>query len=279
MNELITRARGLSSRELTPPEGVDVEHWLRMHAASDFATLARWSAEAPEGIAVLELDEDRRSLRAFVRALAAGITGERRRVAMTPTSHLREARLAALATATTIADARAILGDHPLAAALTDDGPAIDVFALEHALAHAFAGAARKHARDPAVRTYLSQLIDGDNACAVLELAVRGKGVAPAVLFIPGGERLDAATFAHAAVGPIDASRELLEHAFAGTPVAHGLDTIEDAILAWQLATQRHLRRTDPHGLAAVIYLVLHRREDARRLRLAAWRKALGGPS
>jgi len=87
--------------------------------------------------------------------------------------------------------------------------------------------------------------------------------------------------FLAAAAGPLELTRELLARAFAGTPVARafgaGASALEDAALAWQLATQARLRRTDPLGLAAVLHLVLRRRDEVRRLRHAAWRLALGG--
>jgi hypothetical protein len=49
-----------------------------------------------------------------------------------------------------------------------------------------------------------------------------------------------------------------------------------DAAVAWQLQTQAHLRRIDPLGLAAAIHAVLLRRDEARHLRRAAWRVAMG---
>ena len=68
-----------------------------------------------------------------------------------------------------------------------------------------------------------------------------------------------------------------LARAFAGTPLADPSASIDDAALAWHLATQAALRRAEPDGLAAVIHHVLRRRAEARRLRRAAWRLALGG--
>ncbi len=262
-----------------------VEHAVRHRTAAQLAILARWTRDVPDALAAIELDEDRRSLRAIVRGLAAAVPAERRRLATTPTSRLPERVLARLAAATSVAELHAQLAriDHPLAPALgADDETAIDVLALEVALTTAYAAFARPRAKDRAVREYIAQVIDLENATSALLAAARGKGVAVPGLFVPGGTRLDASTFDRAARGSLDDARELLASAFTGTPLERALlapspSAIEDAALAWQLVTQRRLRRTDPHGLAAALHVVLRARDEAHRLRRAAWRLALGG--
>jgi len=89
--------------------------------------------------------------------------------------------------------------------------------------------------------------------------------------------------FAQAVASPATA-RERLSRAFVGTPIAATLfaarpSAIEDAALAWQLATQAQLRRLEPLGLASVVWLALRRRDEARIARAAAWSAVLGGPS
>lgn len=262
-----------------------VDQAVRHRLATQLAILARWTRDDPDALVAIELDEDRRSLRAIVRGLAAAIPAERRRLATIPTSRLPERTLARLAGAASIAELRARLAHagHPLAAALpTGDTTAIDVLAIEVALTSAFAAHARPRAADRAVREYVAQLIDVENATSALLVAARGRGLAHSSLFVAGGTRLDAATFERAARAPLDDARELLASAFAGTPLPPALralapSSLEDAALAWQLATQRRLRRTDPHGLAAALHVVLRARDEARRLRRAAWRLALGG--
>lgn len=224
MSELVARARGLTARIADEAAAVQelsadgAERLARARLAHDLATLARW-AERDE-LAVIELDEDRRSLRAIVRGLAAGVPAERRRLATVPTSRLPERVLDKLAEATSTVEIHEQLSaiDHPLRGAFAGDATTIDLFALEAALADHYYRVARELATDRATRAYVDQIIEAEKA-----------------------------------------------------------RTPEDALLAEQLATQRRLRRSDPHGLAAVIYAVLSRRADARHLRRTAWRNALGG--
>ncbi|HUJ61908.1 MAG TPA: hypothetical protein VLX92_25560, partial [Kofleriaceae bacterium] len=71
-----------------------------------------------------------------------------------------------------------------------------------------------------------------------------------------------------------------LARALAGTPLAGAIArsraALDDAVLAWQLQTQARLRRLEPLGLAPAIHAVLRRRDEARRLRGAGWRVAMG---
>lgn len=265
---------GIGSPAVCDAEGID--RAIRDRIARDHATLRRYST----ALAPLELDEDRRNIRAIVRGLAGGVPARRRLAATIPTAGLPSRVLAALADAPTIGDLAAILvkANHPFAPVIQ---PApIDPLALELALAHRFAETARSN--DRALRTYLEQVIDAENATAALVLAVRNHDLAPATAFVAGGRLLDRATFLAAAAGPIETTRDLLSHVFAGTPLERGVlasapAAVEDAALAWQLATQARLRRIDPLGLAPAVHVVLLRRDEARHVRRAAWRLALGG--
>lgn len=169
----------------------------------------------------------------------------------------------------------------PARTADTAGAPAL--LALERALTRAVVARARSDRRGGvAMARYLAQLVDADNAGAALALAARGGSLAPAAGFLDGGERLARAEFVAAATAPPDRAAALVARAFAGTPVAAAVharapDALEDAALAWQLATQVALRRADPTSLAAVLVLLLRGRVEARRVRRAAWRIALGG--
>ncbi len=224
MNELVARARGLQGRltdeaartEVLSPDAA--EALARGRIISDFQMLARWATR--DELAVLELDEDRRSLRAIVRGMAARAPAERRRVATVPTSRLSERTLERLVSVASIGELSRELAaiDHPLRGAFDKDATTIDIYALELALARTFAGAARQLTTDHAMIVYLGDLLDA------------------------AARRID-----------------------------------EDAALAAQLASQRVLRRTMPHGMAPVIYAVLTRRAQVRQLRRAAWQHAFGG--
>ena len=353
MNALVTRARGLGSRlvgeavlaeierardqaglalalgraGLGEDASVDaVEALARNRIIEDLKILSRWARDHRDAMTVIELDEDRRSLRTLVRGLAAGVGSVRRRAACIPTSRLTARILIALSEVTSLADLAQILTmhEHPLAPALASHHATIDVLAIEAALTERFAALAREHVDDRALRVYLAQLIDGENTESAILLAARGKRIDATQMFIGaakgakrpnsgaigatranapmrandarvrGGTRHAASTrpadvshltlaeFERAAAGPLDETREILATALRGTPLERAVRTsspaaVEDATLAWQLASQRAMRRASPHGLSSVLFLVLRRREEARRLRRAAWRFALGG--
>ena len=271
---LAARARGLGTRSL--PEAVGspraVEDTLRDRTSAELAVLARWDGAA---LVPLELDEDRRTLRALARGLVANIAPSQRVVGAVPTRTLPHRRLGALANAASFAEIRELLGAHPLAAAFD----ASELFAVELALARRYF--ARARLRDRAFAIYVAQLVDVENAQAALLLAARGGDVTQETIYLAGGKRLDRATFL-AACASLEAARERLSRAFVKTPLAAALfapspAAVEDAALAWHLETQAHLRRIEPLGLAPVLYFVLRRREEARRLRRAAWSAALGG--
>ena len=273
-------AAALARAELRVPGRLDVASIDRLASdriAADLAVLARWS----DALSPLELDEDRRSLRALVRGLAAGAPTTHRVLAAIPTAALPARVLAVLAASPTIEQlAGALARDrHPLAPALAGATTPVSSLDLELALARRFAELARS--RDLALSTYLAQVIDAENAGAALLLATRGAGLDLARAFVPGGRRVTRDAFTTASAGSIDAARTRLAAALAGTPLAAALfqpaaAALEDAALAWQLRTQAQLRRTEPLGLAPAIYAVLRRRDEARRLRRAAWRVAMG---
>jgi hypothetical protein len=273
LETLVARARGLITRTL-PAGGTPrvVEERLRDRAARELAILARWGGDA---LAPIELDEDRHTLRAIARGLVANAASSARTAGAVPTRLLSQRRIGALANATSFAELRSLLDDHPLASAFD----ATELFDVEHALVRRFFEQAKL--RDRAFAVYREQLVDVANAQTTLALAARGGDLTRDALFLDGGRLLDRTAF-RAASTSLDIAREALGRIFAKTPLATALfaaspSAIEDATLAWQLATQARLRRTDPLGLASVLYLLLRRRDEARRLRREAWSAALGG--
>jgi len=76
-----------------------VERSARARLTADLAILARWARARPAALAAVTLDEDRRSVRAIARGLAADVTPDRRRDGCIPTASLPEPALVALAAA------------------------------------------------------------------------------------------------------------------------------------------------------------------------------------
>ncbi|HTJ45202.1 MAG TPA: V-type ATPase subunit, partial [Kofleriaceae bacterium] len=128
-----------------------VEAAVRARAALDLATLARWDPSA-RALDAITLDEDRRSIRAIVRGIAAGVRAERRLEGALPTARLPDRVLTALAACATARELRDALGDHPLADAIEPSPRAgiasIDLFETELALARAYASRARVASND-----------------------------------------------------------------------------------------------------------------------------------
>lgn len=263
-------------RVVGPPGADAIDRLASDRIARDLAVLTRWS----DAVAVLALDEDRRSLRALVRGLASGAPAASRLAATIPTARLPARDLAALAELSAIEQVASALArlDHPLAPALAGARSPADPLELELRLMQRFADLAQP--RDRALCTYLAQLIDAENAGAALMLAARGAGIDVDRAFAPGGSRIDRALFASASQDSIDGARARLATALVRTPLAAALfqpapAALEEAALAWQLETQARLRRTDPLGLAPAIHAVLLRRNEAHHLRRAAWRIAM----
>jgi hypothetical protein len=279
----IALGAALAAARILPPPGLAspdaLERALRGRAADDLVVLGRWGR-----LALLDafvLDQDRRSVRAILRGIAAGASIERRLEGTVATARLPDRALALLASATSGGELDRALAHarHPLAGAIPAADP-IDLCEAELALAQRFAAVARASGRARAIAAYVAQVIDVENATAALLLAARGDDVDRARVFVPGGRVVERATFVAAASSSDPAAP--LARAFAGTPIARALSTadpaaLDDAALRWQLATQAHLRRVDPQGLAGVLHLLLRRRAEGRRVRRAAWRVAMGG--
>lgn len=310
MNERIAaRARGLGTRLLSaellaeidaavdpapvlvragfPMQPEEVDEAVHGRIAHDAEILARWSDElgnAPTRrgtrgpLAPLWLDEDRRSLRAIIRGLAARALPRRKLAGIIATPSLPPLVLGELVAQTSLAGIAHVLAahGHPYARAIA--GEALDPLVIEIALGHRFGELA--HSRDAAMRVYVRQAIDAENTEAALLIAARGHSITDA--FVRGGELVDRATFEGACRDLDEEGRARLAEAVADTPLAAALfdaapGALADATLRWQLATQAKLRRLEPLGLAPAIYVVLRRRDEARKLRRAAWRTALGG--
>ncbi|MCE9579614.1 MAG: V-type ATPase subunit [Deltaproteobacteria bacterium] len=293
----LVRAGYLPAGPATAAAPAQIERAGQRRAADDLAVLARWTGDHADALAVIMLDEDRRALRAIARGLAAGAPSDRRIDGAIPTTSLPRAALEALAGLASTTEIAALLTrrEHPLAIAFAPPprttatgaapaGAAIDLLAIELALASAYATRARAaRGAGIALATHVAQVIDAENATAALLLAARGDDLAPARAFVPGGARLDRATFLTAARGDQERASAALATAFARTPIARAVTldppaALDDAALAWHLATQARLRIAEPHGLAPVLHLVLRRRAEARRVRRAAWRVALAAP-
>ncbi len=235
---LVTRARGLSGRLLTPatlhalalsadrrafsdalermayvafapnappPDERAVEAAVRRVASRRLAALARWSRDDDDLLVPLLEDEDRRSIRALVRGAVAGVAPELRTAGLVPTPALPARALAELALLGDISSIAGVLLAlrHPFARALAAeahlDRP--DLFSIEQAVMRAWAARALCAARrgDAALRLYVQRNIDLQNLWAARLLAEQRSDATAHALFVSGGALVHLEDLQHAA--------------------------------------------------------------------------------
>jgi vacuolar-type H+-ATPase subunit C/Vma6 len=264
---------------------------LRRTAAARLRVIARWCGPRVATLSALFEDEDRRSLRAVLRGAVERAPVELRLAGLVPTPALPERALATLAALPTPAGVAALLTawTNPYGPALLPLAAAAepDLFQIEAALNRTFARRARRAARrTPRLAAYVSETIDLENAVTALLLATQGQDVAPGDVFLPGGARIGAATFAAAAAARHTAAAgRLLAAAFAGSPLAApfaqcGDDPtgLEPAVLRARIHALAREARVDPLGPAPLLAYGLRLRAESMDLQRVVWGTALGAP-
>jgi vacuolar-type H+-ATPase subunit C/Vma6 len=278
------RARGLAIGPVAGVEEVDLA--LRRRAADDLRTLARWARERLPLLAALFEAEDVRSIRAIARGVAAAVPVHERVAGLLPTPALPEAALGELARQPSAAAVAALLvaWRNPYGPAIADEAASArpEPFVMERALDRAYAARAASSARraGAVLAAHVAMIIDSGNVFAALALAADARDVDAAEVFVEGGRRLGRARFVDAVgEGPGAAAR--LASSFAPTALQAALESgdvgsVEEAALATMIDVQKRIAALRPTSLAPVILLFLRRRAEARAVRRAAWRIALG---
>ncbi len=274
-------SRGLiSGGDRTPAA---IERSLRRVRADRLARLARWSGDRREALAVIFDDEDRRSLDRILRAIASGSTA-RVLAGLTPTPALTERELQTLAEQK---DARAVASllvawGHPYGPPLLR---ADDLIAQEHALHATFARRAAAGARrgDAALRAYTGALIDVENALQLLVSVKQPAAARDPEAWLPGGLRLDHATWRRLLDGDRPAVIAALGAALGDDLAAAvrdaGLGEAERAVLRPMLLRWRRAALREPLTTAPILRFALGLRAEAVDLRTVVWGVALGAPS
>ncbi|MBI2963237.1 MAG: V-type ATPase subunit [Deltaproteobacteria bacterium] len=262
---------------------------VRRSAAARMRTLARWCGRRAETLAVVFEDEDRRSLRAILRGALQGAAPQARLAGCIPTPSLSERLLEELAGAPAPSAVAALLvaWENPYGSALLEEASQQhpDPFRLESSLNRTFArrslAGAGKAGR--ALREYVQEVIDLENAWSALLLAAQGGDGSPGECFLSGGRRLDRKRFETIAAGKSPAAA-LLCAAFVRTAFAEafrsaGLSTLENAILTAQIREQARAMLRDPVGPAPILLYTLRLRAETVDLRRIIWGIALGAPA
>ena len=283
-----------------PRDTADLGRTVGLVQAQRLALLARWLGARRDVLAVIYEDEERRTLRALLRGAAEGASPTARLRAVVPGPGLPPPVLERLADARSpadLADRLTRLG-HPAGRALTvalapgglgaDSASALGLFGLEQALSRLFAVRATRAARKGGalMRDFASQLIDLENASAILLRPSWGTELALEDVWLAGGRVLTPAIAARLLALPDPAHvRRGLRDAFGGTPLAGvfaveqpGEAGLEVAVLAAQISWYRGMARRDPLSLAVLIGVVLRVRAEAHDLRAVAWGRSLGAP-
>lgn len=289
--ELERRGYPVEESARTSPAGLELA--ARRSVAARFRTLARWAAARSPLLAVLFLDEDRRSISALMRGAAQRATAELRLSGLIPTPALPERALEELARQPATGPVSVLLSAwrHPLAEDLVPAAasPEPDLLRIEATIGATFArlalANARKTGRNGVLYRHVQQVIDVENAYAALVLAGE-KEVQPADHWLPGGRAVPLTLFAQAIAtqDPLRAGKVLatgfpgtrLRAAFANIDIATG--GVERAVLTAWIADLAQAARTASLSPAPLLAYALRLRAEALDIRWLVWGISLGAP-
>jgi vacuolar-type H+-ATPase subunit C/Vma6 len=265
-------------------------------AARRLGILARWLAARRPALAVVYGDEERRSIRALLRGAVQGSAPEARLRGLLPTAGLSERALGLLSRADSpagLVHALLRLG-HPAGRALEAAAPHgsaasggwLGLLRMEVALSRLFAARATRAARRGGrlVRRFAAALIDLENLWTLDGLGDWSADVAPADLFLPGGEIVSRARFVELASVPGPARRRAeLKVALRRTAFARLFEPdnrlgSEGRALAAMIAWLRSEARREPLGPAVLLEVVERIRAEAHDVRAAVGGAQLAAP-
>ena len=277
-----------SAASLTPLQPERIERETRRIAGDRVTIIATWCGDRAELLAPRFEDEDRRSLRAIVRSIAAHTPAQQCAAGLLPTPALPVAALDELSRRERLRDVAATLtawgnpyGSAMMPEALRDTP---DLFALQLAIDQAYASRAvpiAERAGAPML-WYVHMLIDAENARAALAVADRAVEHEVRSMFIEGGELVPLELFTDLATREPNDARSKLARVFGGTvlaPVVNGSgDERYGATLTAMLRHLRRVTRVEPLSLSVVLHYVLELRAELQDLARIIWGIALQVP-
>ena len=252
--------------------------------------LGRWLELQPAVASVLFAEEQRRALRRITRGIIAGQPPAWRLAGLLATPELPARALEELAHQTTLGGVagQLMLLRNPFADAIAEEArrASTDAFRLDVALTRTLIDVLRRRARDAGdeAAAYVREIIDSENALAAIAIAEHPRDLQPAELFIPGGQQLDAATFAAAvAERSLEGALRILRTgctgwlagAFTDAQVQRSPDA---AVLRARLAHHHQLARVAPLSLSPAIAFLLRLRLQLADLRRVLWQVAAAAP-
>jgi vacuolar-type H+-ATPase subunit C/Vma6 len=275
-------------RVTSEPSSEGLDRAVRRTIASRLRVLERWAGGRAASLAVLFEEQETRNLRALLRGALVNAPSASRVAGAIPTPLLPEGALAELARLRSVREVGALLllWGHPYAPAIAEETQHAEpsMFRIEAQLHARYAERAITRARDRALRAFVQQTIDLENAFAVIELAIERSDVRS---FVAGGARVERARFEAAATAHDAATAtRVIAECFAGTDLRevfrrHVDDpgALEDAALATRIAEQSRAARSDPLGPAPLLAYVLRLRAEAADVRRIIAGVALGAPA
>lgn len=276
-----------------PSSARQLERSLRRHAAAQIKVLAQWSRGRREAVlAVVLLDEDRRSIQTLLRGAADAAAPAVRMADLIPTEQLPERALRSLAEQPTVTDVvrLLLLFKHPLAGSMAAaaGGARPSLFRIEVELGRAFAEVALRDAQRGGrhLHAYAQESVDLMNVyAALLHFPERDPSLRE-LAFIDGGHFLGPDDFE--AMMRLQTSGELpayLGQLFKGSALsavfeagALDLSSLEARVLQAQIDAQRKAMLRDPLGAAAILGFVLELRAQMLDLRRILWGITLQAP-
>ncbi|HEU4612657.1 MAG TPA: V-type ATPase subunit [Kofleriaceae bacterium] len=285
--DLATFARELDTTAYRAADGLEVrtptelERQTRRAAGERLSIIAQWSGDRADALAPLFEDEDRRNLRALVRAIVANVAVEKRTAGLLPTPSLSNPALEALARQPRVADLAALLASwgNPYGTAMLPEaaGTRIDLFALQLAIDRAYATRMLGKAEqvgEPVLGFVRTQL-DAENASTALAASSGALGSRTSAQFIDGGKLITRDEFDHLVALPPAEARARLARLVAGTvlaPIApeHPAGS-DEAMLTAQIRELRRTVRLDPLSLGVVLEYVLRLRAELEDLARIIW--------
>ncbi|MES1259311.1 MAG: V-type ATPase subunit, partial [Gemmatimonadota bacterium] len=247
----LRRHRILTATTVELPSAESIELGLRRWADAMLRLVGRWAGPRVAALPLVFDDEDRRSLRAIFRGAVQRAPGMVRLAGLIPTPLLPERTLEELAGAPTPERASALLSSwrHPYAEAIAPvaTAPLPDLLSLEVALSRAFTARIRDTARRAhcrAVKTFVAESIDLENAITGLTLAGSDRDIVAREMFLAGGNSLSLEGFEQVVrTGSPAAARAAIRKLLADTPYAPAFapttTSVEDELLRLRLRTLR----------------------------------------
>ena len=285
--DLATLARELEATAYQAAEAVEartaisLERQTRRVAGERLATIAEWSGGRSEALAPLFEDEDRRNLRAIVRAIVGNVSAEKRTAGLLPTPSLPNAALEALAKQPRVRDVGALLASwgNPYGAAILAEavGTRLDLFALQLAIDRTYAARMLDKAEEVGepVLGFVRAQLDAENASTALAASSGALENHASAHFIEGGKLITREEFEQLAALPAVEARGRLARLVAGTvlaPIApEHADGSDEAMLTAQIRELRRTVRLDPLSLGVVLEYVLRLRAELEDLARIIW--------